>query len=318
MRLFRCLSIAASALAVFGTVRGADEIVVPAAIPEVSLPPVPRRAEFWRGIVAAKFAVPPAIADSPVSDADSLAWELTSYLATPDPEWRDGFGFEITSAWLRRNQISPAMRQRLGARWREGLRRSGGDDAAVLERAFSALNLSMLVATDLPRTEPLLSASETVALLEEALAAFSAERDRRGYDTKLGWVHCVAHEADLLRFLAQSPHVGTPELGRILDALGTQLAASDRPWAWREDERVGFLLLTVARRPECSTETSAQFVRRLTKLPHGYDGVLVNEPEFHVRTNVDRMLTAVLQTLSASAKPRDAELAAAWRAAIKG
>lgn len=293
------------------------EIQAPTPALPVSLPVTARRAEFWRGIVAAKFAVPPAAADSPAPDADQLAWELTGYLASPEPEWRDGFGFEITSAWLRRNAISAPMRRKLFDRWREGLQRTGTDDAAVLERAFSALNLSLLVATDLRQTSPLLSADDTLALLDTALAVFARETDRRGYDAKLGWVHSVAHEADLLKFLARSPHLGAPELQRILEAVTTQLASGTRPWAWREDERVGALVLAVARRPEIGVDATAEFVRGLMRFPRGYDGVLVNEAQFHVATNSERLLAAALLALLQSEQPRDAELAAAWRAALK-
>lgn len=304
-------------LASAGGAQDLAPITVPAPELHVSLPPVPRRAEFWRGIVAAKFAVPPALPDSPAPDADALAWELTSYLASPEPEWRDGFGFEITSAWLRRNAISAPMRRQLFDRWRTGLQRTGGDDAAVLERAFSALNLSLLVATDLRQTAPLLSADDTRALLDLALGVFARETDRRGYDSKLGWVHSVAHEADLLKFLARSPCLGGPELTRILEAVTTQLAASTQPWAWREDERIAELVLAVARRPELGIDVSAQFARRLVQLPRGYEGVLVNEPQFHVATNSERMLTAALLALSAAKTPRDTELAAAWRATLQ-
>lgn len=283
-----------------------------AAVPAIrsSAADAPRDPSFWREIAARKFA-PPAGAD-----ADALAWELTGFLGSPDPEKRDAFGYEITAAWLRERRLSAAAQQRLLARWRAGLARTGADDAAVLERAFSALNLSTLIAFD--NRDGALAAEEIRGVLAEALAVFAAETDPRGYDAALGWVHAMAHEADLLKFLARSRHVGAPELGRILEAVAARAEASAQPWVWGEDERLAAVVLSVARRPEGDVAALAAFVTRLAKLPEGYVGVRVDAPVYHRARNASNLLRVLHLSLAAGKGPRDAELAAAVLAALRG
>ena len=49
------------------------------------------------------------------------------------------------------------------------------------------------------------------------------ERDLRGFVPGKGWAHAVAHGADAIAALADSPHLGTNELTVLLDVLGDRL-----------------------------------------------------------------------------------------------
>jgi hypothetical protein len=89
---------------------------------------------------------------------------------------------------------------------------------------------------------------ERVALVEAASAYVKSVRDYRGYDTREGWRHGVAHGADLLMQLAYNPQLARAELDRILDAVASQVAPSGHFYTYGEPERLAAPVIAVARR----------------------------------------------------------------------
>ena len=94
-------------------------------------------------------------------------------------------------------------------------------------RSFSALDLSVLAAHDLQA--PFLTATEFESLLSDALAYLRDERDVRGYTPPVGWRHSCAHTADLLKFLARSPHLKVADHARILEAVQAKVTRAGDP-----------------------------------------------------------------------------------------
>jgi hypothetical protein len=75
-------------------------------------------------------------------------------------------------------------------------------------------------------------------LLDAAFAYLRDERDLRGFEPRVGWIHATAHTADLLKFLARDPRFSRPDQGRLLEAVWVRLAASGAPvFTHAEDER---------------------------------------------------------------------------------
>jgi hypothetical protein len=169
---------------------------------------------------------------------------LSDSLGSTDPEVRDGFGYEIPAAWIYdKKLLGPADLRTLLGRWTANLRTGIGEAAgdSVLLRSFSALDLSLLAAHDLQA--PFLSPAEFEALLEHALAYLRDERDVRGYTPPVGWRHSCAHTADLLKFLARSPHLKVAFHARILEAVQAKLTrVGDPVYVWGEDERPSAIL----------------------------------------------------------------------------
>lgn len=191
---------------------------------------------FWRAVVAADYAVPEG------SSAAALVEELMTFLASPDPELRDDFAYAISAAWIGRGWLDAEAERRLVARL-SGQLSAGlsepGDDRVFL-RSFSALGLSVLAARDL--AAPFLGADGHRTLLDAALAYLGGERDLRAFDREKGWYHATAHTADLLKFLARSPHLRGEDAARVLagieaklDSAGTRLGQA---FAWGESERL--------------------------------------------------------------------------------
>jgi len=199
--------------------------------------------EFWRGIAKNKYAVPPGEQVYP------LLRELSAYLGSPDPVLRDDLGYSITEAWIiGQKLLSPVELNTLTDEWRANLNKR--DDSAggqsVLLRSFSALSLVLMAERD--RKDPFLGEARYRALLDDAVSYLHSERDLRGFDTKLGWIHATAHTADLLAVLAENPLLRKEDQGRILNAVSERLSSAHEIFSFGEQDRLGVTVVEIVKR----------------------------------------------------------------------
>jgi predicted transcriptional regulator len=176
--------------------------------------------------------------------ADDLARDLLACLGSPEPELRDGIGYELYAYWLRNGKLSDETRGFLLDEL--GERMSNHSPEAVLSRSFSALILAELMRSD--AIEAFMDAAERQSLLDSAAAAIMNEGDFRGLDEDLGWVHPVAHMADLLWRFALHPST-TPDQGReILRAVRHKVAPITAAYAFNEPDRLARAISTLVAR----------------------------------------------------------------------
>lgn len=153
-------------------------------------------------------------------ERNALAMRLLSCLDDPDPAVRDGVVFEGLSTWLRARALTPATILALEASLRSTL--SGEADAAGFRLPFAALVLSEVARTD--RVAPLFPDETRAKLVEVAASSLTRVTDYRGFDPVAGWRHGVAHGADLVLQLGLNPKVDAAGLGRLMQAISTQIA----------------------------------------------------------------------------------------------
>jgi uncharacterized protein DUF2785 len=199
---------------------------------------------FWRAIANNKYMVPEG------ESADALAHELSGLLASPDPELRDDLAYSILARWIYRKNspISTPTLVSLTDEWRANLK-SGLDESgtnSVLKRSFSALCLSAMAEREAQL--PFLGAERYHALVTETNTYLTVERDLRGYDANLHWIHATAHTADLLGALAKSPLLTKEEEASILAAIAKRLATAPEVYTQGEQDRLAAAVLTVIRR----------------------------------------------------------------------
>lgn len=193
---------------------------------------------YWMNIVRTGFAVPEG------ESAFALARELDDLLGSPDPEMRDRVAYRILSVWLGGEAKFTA--EELGTlqqEWQSNLRAD-----SVLKRSFSALSLASLVERD--RKEPFLDARRYHDLLGAALDSLAAERDLRGYDEKLGWVHATAHTADLLAELARHAQLTAEDQGRILNDIAIRIASAPEVFTQGEQDRLAQAVAAIVMRQD--------------------------------------------------------------------
>ena len=184
--------------------------------------------------------------------AFGLVSEAVSFLGSPDTEWRDDVGYGVVASCVyQKKRLTPGERRELVARLSDNLRRGIGESGtdSVLLRSFSALDLSVFAA--LEDADPALDEAGYRKLLDDALAYLRDERDLRGLEPQLGWIHATAHTADLLKFLARDPRFTAADQVRLLDAAWSKMTAPGTPvFTHAEDERLAAALLSVVRRPD--------------------------------------------------------------------
>ena len=200
---------------------------------------------FWHSIASNKYQIPPS------ESAFALAQELSSYLASPDPELRDDLAYSILSVWIVRRQYFSAdelllLEQQWAANLRAGIDESGTD--TVFKRSFSALCLASIAERDLKT--PFLGEQRFRTLLEQALAYLRDEKDVRGFDPAQGWIHSAAHAADLLAALVQNPFFTKQDQSSVLDAIAVRLASAGEVFTYGEQDRLANVVAVIATRPD--------------------------------------------------------------------
>ena len=238
-------------------------LVILAAAPLDSAPLAAERRgkAFWKTL-AAECAVPAG------ESAAGLVNEAVSLVGSPDSEWRDDVGYSVVATCVyRKKQLESEERRALVTLLSENLRRGIGETGndGVLRRSFSALDLSILAALELQ--DPALDAAGYARLLDDGLAYLKDERDLRGLEPRVGWIHATAHTADLLKFLARDARFKPQDQARLLDAAWSKLTAGGAPvFTHAEDERLAAALVSVVRRPDFDPASLDPWLERFVAL----------------------------------------------------
>ena len=171
---------------------------------------------YWKQVVEDDFGVP---SDRPLDD---LTAELTRMLGSTDPQLRDGTAYPALATWTDRgvyDDLLAGLGDGMAAGLTVGLGEQGTD--SVFRRSFSVLILGECIA---PRQRRGPAAGRKILEWGDRVATwYLRERDLRGFVPGKGWAHAVAHGADAIAALAESPHLGTNELTVLLDVLGDRL-----------------------------------------------------------------------------------------------
>jgi hypothetical protein len=216
---------------------------------------------FWRAL-AEECAVPAG------ESAAGLVREAIGFLGSADPVWRDDIGYGVVAACVyvkRRLSIEErrALVELLSANLRRGIGQVG-DDTALL-RSFSALDLSVFAALELQ--DPALDQTGYRRLLEDAFSYLRDERDLRGFEPSVGWIHATAHTADLLKFLARDPRFGSEDQARLLESVWVRITQSAAPvFTHAEDERLAAAVLSVVRRTDFEVQLLAPWLGRFVQI----------------------------------------------------
>lgn len=213
--------------------------------------------QFWEKIAQQYYAVPDG--ESP----SALARELSGLLASPDSELRDDLAYSILTTWIRAGKLANADLISLSDEWRANLKKNIGEaeNDSVLQRSFSALCLSEIAARDVK--SPFLGAERYHALLSDALTYLKEERDVRGYDAKIGWIHSTAHTADLLEALAENQALTTTEQEKILSGISDRLETAHVIYTHGEQGRLALAVMAITERADFQEEAFTRWLQQI-------------------------------------------------------
>jgi hypothetical protein len=204
--------------------------------------------EYWRPLRAE--------ATTTKLPVDALALELISCLGSPNPALRDGIGYELYTHWLRNEKFTDATRRALLIELSSNLAVAKED--AGLIRSFSALILAELMRSDSNR--PFMSDAQRQELLDAAIAALKKETDFRGLESDIGWVHPVAHMADLLWRFTLHSQTTSEQAEIILAAVKSKIAPAGVAYSFNEGDRLARVVSTIIRRELIQSDVLATWL----------------------------------------------------------
>jgi hypothetical protein len=197
---------------------------------------------YWQQVRSAEMKVP---TDRPLAD---LTAELTTMLGSTDPVERDQFAYPILATWISEgvyDDLLAGLGDGMAAGLTQGLGESDTD--SVFRRSFSALVLAECVERD--NQELLLPPVKILEWGDRITGWLVRERDVRGFVPGRGWAHAVAHGADAIGCLADSPHFRLTELTVLLDVIADRvLLETPTPLTSGEPDRLAAATMSVLRR----------------------------------------------------------------------
>ncbi|MCM2309844.1 MAG: DUF2785 domain-containing protein [Steroidobacteraceae bacterium] len=268
---------------------------------------------FWRTL--AEHCVVPE-GDSAVG----LVREAVGFLGSTDPVWRDEVGYGVVASCVYGKRLLGADERNalvdvLMANMQRGIGQVGDD--SVLLRSFSALDLSIFAALELQ--QPVLDEAGYRRLLNAALVYLRDERDLRGFESRVGWIHATAHTADLLKFLARDPRFSRSDQSRLLEAVWVRMTASSTPvFTHAEDERLAAAALSVVRRTDFEVALMGPWLERFVQLEKATWSATPPQASALATSQNARNLLKSLYVLSALPAPEPTAGQEAARAAVQG
>ena len=222
---------------------------------------------YWDQVQAADFEVP---ADRPLDD---LTAELTTMLGSTEPEVRDGTAFPALATWIDRgvyDDLLAGLGDGMVAGLSVGLGETGTD--SVFRRSFSALIVGCCIERD--NAQHLLPVDKILDWGDRLAVWFLTEADTRGWVPDKGWAHAVAHGADAIGALGESPHLGAAEHQALLDVLGERLVRqpADVPLAAGEPDRMAAAAMQILRRGTLGTDVLEPWVHRIGAAGNPFTG----------------------------------------------
>jgi hypothetical protein len=252
---------------------------------------------YWNQVQAAGFEVP---SDRPLDD---LTAELTTMLGSTRPEVRDGTAYPALVTWIDRgvyDDLLAGLGDGMVAGLSVGLGEQGTD--TVFRRSFSALILGACLERD--NEQHLLPGGKILEWGDRLATWFLTERDTRGYVLDKGWAHAIAHGADALGALGESPHIAGSEHAVLLDVLAERLLEqpADAPLAAGEPDRIAAAVMQILRRNTLGVEALEPWVHRIAAAGNPYRGPVDHDP-FAVTSAPQTFLRALFLHLSLGPEP---------------
>ena len=252
---------------------------------------------YWNQVQATGFELP---TDRPLDD---LTAELTTMLGSTRPEVRDGTAFPALATWIERGVYDDLLAG-LGDGMAAGLAVGLGetDTDTVFRRSFSALILATCVERD--NVQHLLPGGKILEWGDRAATWLLAEKDTRGFVADKGWAHAVAHGADTIGALGESPHLAGAEHSVLLDVLAERLLLqpAEVPLVAGEPDRIAAAVMQILRRNTLGTDVLEPWVHRIGGAGDPFGGPVDHDP-FAPTSAAQAFLRALFIQLSLAPKP---------------
>jgi hypothetical protein len=252
---------------------------------------------YWQQVRSAEMKVP---TDRPLAD---LTAELTTMLGSTDPVERDEIAYPILATWISEgvyDDLLAGLGDGMTAGLVQGLGESETD--SVFRRSFSALVLAECIERD--NAESLLPPIKILDWGDRVTGWLVRERDVRGFVPGRGWAHAVAHGADVVGRLADSPHFGLTELTVLLDVIADRvIVETPRPLTNGEPDRLALATMSVLRRRLVPLRIIEPWLARITAAATAKGGPEVDP--YRATANPEAFLRALHIQVAFAPEPID-------------
>ncbi len=251
---------------------------------------------YWQDVLSKGLAVPE---DRPLDD---LTAELTTMLGSPDPEQRDGTAYPALSTWIDRgvyDDLLSGLGDGMAAGLTIGLGENGTD--SVFRRSFSVLALAECLARD--NVKLLLPSARVFDWGDRVASWYLREQDIRGFVPGKGWAHAIAHGADAIGILAQSPYFATNELTVFLDVLADRLLMTGSGLLLAgEPDRMAAATMQILRRNVVSLKVLEPWIHRIAAGANPFGSTGEHDP-YELAGNAQAFLRALHVQLTLASNP---------------
>lgn len=179
---------------------------------------------------------------------EEVEW-CVNHLADVNPVIRDELCYNVLA-----QAILEGVLTREQIRWMIEFFRSTGalfyqigqQDESSVYRSFVALVWAILVHVDGDETShyyEVMHPNERHYIFVSSWIYMKQERDMRGYVKEYGWIHAVAHGADLLAAVMAHPLFQIENSEEILNTLAAVLQRMEQPFVDEEEMRLGLVIV---------------------------------------------------------------------------
>lgn len=200
-------------------------------------------------------------------DKQTLLKELNREIGNKDPEIRDHLVYPNLAHLLHDKHLNASELQAIAEAFLGNdflLKGIDGDDRLdVLTRSFTVLQLVILVYVHV--RDQVFETDFVRRLIPLAIDSFRKEPVLLGYDPEYGWMHAVAHYADLFHQLSRLKEIDAADLERLFDAVLEKFAISHYNFIHDEDERMATALKSAIDRNLLSEEFLKDWVTRFAE-----------------------------------------------------
>ncbi|MDF2535681.1 MAG: hypothetical protein K0R18_1840 [Bacillales bacterium] len=183
-------------------------------------------------------------------DLEKLVSGMLQYLGSPDPVLRDQLIYTtffklISNGHLDSKILHNMLLNLIGENY---LLKGVGleEDDSVFTRTFSSLIIALILNSD--NKNNFLSDGEIIKVKNRLLDYFIKEQDYRGFVEMKGWAHSVAHAADAIDELIQSPKLPLVCFDEILQIIRGKVLQGRMAYQDDEDERLMIAIMSMLKR----------------------------------------------------------------------
>ncbi|MEF9920410.1 DUF2785 domain-containing protein [Anaerorhabdus sp.] len=135
------------------------------------------------------------------------------------------------------------------------------DKNSVLTRSFSILVVALILNRN--NNETCLSIEEFNHVKDKVLTYFEFEKDYRGYEKKVGWIHAIAHTCDALEEIVLNQNCSHDDCIHILAIALRVFTNPDTIFSHEEDERFVVVLNAMIKRELISIKELNHWIEKL-------------------------------------------------------